>query len=157
MIIAKEIINLCEEYFDIIKLDNIVVTVIKNPTTSEYTKYHLKEIRFLADNNTKDIYVWDAYYAAHSQVMDHLGFTDIRSGHIYTGEAEGSGSGLPKIKGIATVEMYLRLDIGTLKMNLKFLKKLFSVDWGWVDKYIVGASNYLKQCELRVNQRLNKD
>ena len=156
MITSKHVIKLCEEYFDIIKLDNVTVTVIKNPTANEYIKYNLKEIRFLADNKTKDIYVWNAYYAAHSQVMNRLGFTDIRSGYIYTGEAEGSGSGLPKIKGIATVEMYLRLDIGTLKMNLKFLRKLFSVDWEWVDKYIVGASSYIKQCELRVNQRLGK-
>ena len=158
LITSKQIIKFCEEYCDTINVNNVAVVVIKNPTKSEYIKPSLRDIRFLADNDTKDIYIWDAYYAAHEQVMNQLGFHGLRSEHnIYNGEAEGDGVSLPRAKKDATVEMYLRSDIGTLKMKLKFLKKVFSIDWGWVDKYIVGASNYIKQCEFRVNQRLGKN
>jgi hypothetical protein len=132
MIEAENILSLLEEFERGIKFQKDYIEVYSNPSRDE-----LKElgdvIRFVAHWPTKKVYVWDAYLAMHSDVMDKMGLTKPWDKIDYLkGTMKQQGSGYEVI--ILTFG-----DLGGEK-----LRQLCQQDWSWTSRYGVDLKTYLR-------------
>lgn len=76
MITSKYILRLIEDYYALHKVRGKPVTIYENPTSSdlrELYKSSVKEVRFLANAETRKLYIWDSYLAIHDDVRKILG------------------------------------------------------------------------------------
>ena len=100
MITSKEIINISEEY--LMRVRDVMIYV--NPTSSDYQKlysvnsYHV--IRFTADIQTKNVYVWDGLEnLMHGEAAHNIGIYNsyisnkMYNTKLFMGIAIVSGSG----------------------------------------------------------------
>ena len=152
MITSKYIIEISERYVSRPNVGNDSVEIFVNPNSQEirdaakddFDRICNGSIRFFADDDKKEVYVWG------SRILHHK-LTNILK--------LGSNSGLSNLSaffGIATVnggrakvvESYnLTWNISQAKMgshdSIKFLTNFFSIDWGWLFPYI-DCKDYLK-------------
>jgi hypothetical protein len=82
MITSKQIIKLSEEYLKTVKYKynnrTVPVKIYENPTSQDFVDLNndarsgeakkLEMIRFIVDDDTKNIYMWDGYYATHYDI-----------------------------------------------------------------------------------------
>jgi hypothetical protein len=148
MITSNQIISIHEKWFKSLHRDynNALFDIYVNPSSSDYSEIYKANkrsgnprIRFLADNNTKMVYVWDAFLAIHPDVAKKLGITSNLYGcsdpNIITGEATVSGGK----SNILTV----------CPTNPKIIKDVSKINWSWLDSYLVGIRSAIKEYEYR--------
>lgn len=162
MIKAVDILELSEDWYGAIKLPANFgsgnVDIYSNPGSSDYkemSKSRIKDIRFLAVDNTKTIYMWDSIKAIHKEVASFLGgnvaskynsdqFGVLASNAILSG-------GKPKYVDADTVSFALselrsyrpRPDI--ISRDAKLLSNIFKFNWKWVDSYVTGTSSSIAE------------
>lgn len=105
MITSKQILTICEIYLKTVSYKygnrNVQVIIYKNPTNQDFVDLNisarsgeakkLEMIRFIADDDTKNIYIWDGYYATHSDIAHYvLGDKKINDPGIICGIADST-------------------------------------------------------------------
>ena len=144
MITSKQIINLTEKYLKGKQYYGNFVDILENPSSREVIDLFgkkvpefLKDIRFIADAETKKVYVWNSELATHNMVQGDIGYPNVNDRpNIILGTGKVSG-GKPTI----TEWDYSRYVAS--KKNLDFLEKLFTYKWGWLDACIGNMSEFL--------------
>lgn len=145
MITSKRILQLVEDYFDSKNVAGQLVTVFENPAKSEFRELERESrksgggniLRFIADGNSKKMYVWDAYNARHVDVRKMLNlppnFEDTPS--ILDGYLEVSG-GSAKMFAWEDIQFYLAMYKNKKSKKLdSYFSKVFMYRWTWMDKY----------------------
>lgn len=133
MITSKRILRLCEEFAGSGKdYKGQPINVYKNPTRSDYVEMEktarsqnrrLIEVRFVADNRTKTVYVADSYNSLHEDIVEILKLPPVGSKQIL--------SGLAKV--ISGKAVFVVLSSVEPEVAISFI-------WKWVDKYIQDCS-----------------
>lgn len=160
MITSNQIIKISEDWFGSIKanLGSSIVDIYSNPGSGDYremSKAGIKNIRFLAVDNIKTIYVWDSIKAIHKEVANFLGgniassYNNDQKG-ILASNASLSG-GKPNYIHADTISFALeelrqtrpRADI--VKSDAKLMKNIFKFNWKWVDSYVTGTSSNISE------------
>ena len=156
MITSKQVINIAEKYLKGKQYYGNFVDILENPSSSEVTNLFdsktpdfLKEIRLIADADTKKVYIWNAELATHNMVQSDIGYPNLNNKpNLILGMGKLSGG-----KSIITEWDYSRFYAS--KSNLDFLGRLFSYNWSWLSSYINNITSFLNQ-EKEKYQKLVK-
>ena len=147
MITSKEIINISEEY--LMRVRDVMIYV--NHTSSDYQKlysvnsYHV--IRFTADIQTKNVYVWDGLEnLMHGEAAHNIGIYNsyisnkMYNTKLFMGIASVSGGKAAVTHGSDNLSLMLEVIKGNPKSapidQIDYLKDLVSNKWAWVNKYL---------------------
>lgn len=130
MIRAKDITRLTEEYYERVKTDNGSVEVFVNPSSKELYEIG-NAVRFIADANKKEIYVW-YFNFLHQEVQSKLRLPKAGRPGIIWGEAE---------KENRIYRMTHSYEVSMKKVSAETLLKW---DWTWADRHIE-ITPYLEQ------------
>jgi hypothetical protein len=102
------------------------VVIYNNPTYRELSSIAIndtKEIRFLANALTQDIYAWNAFFAIHSDIVKAVNLDKERK-KLYV------------LHGHATVLDGITKVTSIMPNGIKW-NKLYA--WSWLDKYLIGV------------------
>ena len=144
MITSKQVIDITEKTLKWKQYYGEKVEILENPSSSEVlalfdikTPDFLREIRLIADADTKKVYVWNAELATHNMVQSDIGYPNLNNKpNLILGMGKLSGG-----KSIITEWDYSRFYAS--KSNLDFLGKLFSYNWSWLSNYISNITSFL--------------
>ena len=144
MITSKQVTNILEKTLKWKQYYGEKVEILENPSSSEVidlfdskTPDFLREIRLIADADTKKVYVWNAELATHNMVQSDIGYPNLNNKpNLILGMGKLSGG-----KSIITEWDYSRFYAS--KSNLDFLGKLFSYNWSWLSSYISNITSFL--------------
>ena len=143
MITSKQIISLSEEWL----LRSHGIDIYVNPTSSDYLEFSKKkigELRFIADNRTKKIYVTDAARLVHAGIASSVSglmgsFFNFNSFEQYPDWALAGVAMIHNGQGIMTGAdslNYLKRNSYYDTEALEHLMVLLLIDWSWCNKYI---------------------
>lgn len=147
-ITASNVNLLCEEYFHMKRIRSQAVEIYVNPSFDELKLAASKKrnrVRFTANALEKKVFVWDAMLAIHYDVLPLLGndYIDTRP-NILGGLVELSGNSAVMV-GWDNFHHLMDVMSSSNKSNVvQFLKKLFSYDWTWLNRYF-RASEYIEK------------
>jgi hypothetical protein len=166
MITSKQILNISDEYFGAKNVAGSYTIIYDNPTTSDLKELNQninpsnfqKTVRFIADYNTKKVYIWDAFNAHHMQMRPVLGYNSdsLYDNALIDGYANLSGNKLP-IDYWGDFDAWMVVNKANPKWIadiVPFLKRLFTLNWSWLDKYVSGTSLFLNDCKQKFESRL---
>jgi hypothetical protein len=146
MIRASDVIFLLEDYYGRIKSDSrfpiskqVSTEVFVNPSRKELRDIG-DSIRFLADTNRKQIFVWTAEIMHRQAEIGLFGYQSYKP-EILLGVAERRGS---------DYEMTTSDQIVMHGQDMT----LFSYDWTWADRY-VRLTPYLEKVAKRLERKSN--
>jgi hypothetical protein len=156
MITSKQIIQLSEKYYNSFNISGKDVVLDLNPTLDDYKKLKFNDLRFIADSKTKNVVVWNGLLAIHLDVAKKYGvsFNSLYSGQYLCGLAYFPGKSLPMIHCDANASSIIYGDKNKLKERVSYLTNLFSHDWSWVDKFIIGTGTYMKETAIIFHEKL---
>jgi hypothetical protein len=128
MITASQIL---EEYKTSFRIGSNYIEIFSNPSKKELLSCG-DEIRFTADADKKEVYVWDGNLAIHDDANKTLGYGGLWfKKPILTGIAQKEGS---------TYYAYRSDELESINLSPpgseEFLTKLLSYDWDFVNRYI---------------------
>jgi hypothetical protein len=144
MITSKQIINLTEKYLKGKQYYGNFVDILENPSNREVVDLFgkkvpefLKDIRFIADAETKKVYVWNSELATHNMVQNDVGYPNVNDKpNIILGTGKVSG-------GKPTITEWDFSRYFASKKNLDFLGKIFSYKWDWLSVYVNNMKEFL--------------
>lgn len=135
MITSKQIINLSEDWFKRIHFDIFI-----NPTSSDYqelTKLKVNEVRFIADDRSKKLFISDSGKSLHHQMVVDIGGSVLEN---YNSREYPQLHGVARISGskaFMTESDVLRIGIKEMMpFQQNWLRKLLSCNWSWADRYL---------------------
>jgi hypothetical protein len=142
MITASQIVEEVSGYVGLPGRSN-KATIYENPTSSDFIELNKsvksKSVRFIINNKTKAVYVWDANLALHTIVSRKLGLTIIDFLDKFPNIIWGVGK-LSNGKVVMTesdiIDDILRFYIPTNSKDKEYLTKLKNTNWRWAYKYI---------------------
>ena len=148
--------NVTEEYDNTFNVKGKPVIVFVNPTGSELKSLKCEEFRFTADPVSKKVYVWNGELALHEDINRKLNLGSRKD--LLVGEALLRGSSLvmytsDEIDVSVTPSFYI------FKDNIKSqqtMTTLFSINWSWLEKYILDSSKYIEGRRLEFNKKMDK-
>jgi hypothetical protein len=155
VITSKQIICLSEEYVALGIMFGKATPIYKNPSRSDFLeilraareeKHKVEEIRFVADTNSKTVYVADGYNIGHPEILKAVGLPSNRFANpqIQLGSASlNNGKATVWSTRMESDYFYNKVKGDVELMN--YYKKTYNYDWSWVDKYVSGFSNELKK------------
>ena len=123
MITSKHIIEISERYVDTKNFSGTEVVFYVNPTLSDYAKLYKTGpyIRFIVNNKTKEVYVWDGYLVTHGSVVNGA-FLPVNISCVW-----GQG---------------VKQSDGSLPILTEFRPKQNDTnDYSWISKYVKVPSN----------------
>ena len=117
------------------------------------------EIRFMADNVTKNVFVWNADSSLHSEVWAHSSLSKYSGGRLplpyntelFTGTAYKKGN---KFVMFESDQFDSDLNGNNREYKDRALK-IISQDWNWVNKY-VDMSNWLNKARNKFKEELKE-
>lgn len=131
-----------EDYFGGFGDTSTYYEVYVNPTLQELEYIakasDRKEFRFVADNKTKELYVWSAEKAWHDTAENLL---PLKCTFCLRGTADFDGK---KLK-MSHSEQLTALTSSLVRED--FVRGVLKIDWHWTQKYIKGIVKYLKELE----------
>ena len=156
MITSKQIITISEDLFKAVKVNNSEVLVYKNPGSSDIVKIYssagaIKEFRFIADTSIQPVFVWEAYLSVHRGVIEKLGYTNFKNKPYLAWGFGDIASG----KLLVRDWDYDRYDFSP--QNIDFMRKIFSYDWKWLDRYIVNWTKFLSERKYEYRKYIKVD
>ena len=156
MITSKQIIKLSEEYVAYMGTSWSITPIYKNPTVAEvselYKNSKSKDVRFILDNNTKTVYMWDANTIFHTHVADNL-HLNIGLPFSFSGLLPGTGP----LKAGKSIMESSDLLVGVIddaskhktpdNYNYKLLQLIIKINWSWANRYVdcIKFIEYLKK------------
>ena len=158
MITSKQIITLIERYDNTFNINGREIVIFVNPTKDNLKVSKAKKLRFIADCNKKEVYVWNSYFAIHNSVVGRLGYHSQFEKNLFCG-----GADIANNTTYITNSDYLEDVIRNSNMKIYYdstalesLKYKFSKDWTWLDKYIIGSSYYISKIKERFLKKMAK-
>ena len=131
MIRAKDIL---EEYSASLQTPRGYCEIFLNPDRSELQQIPSKILRFIADDNHKKIYVWDANIALHTDVIRKVGVS-FRDDGVFYGELKKQGSSYVFMEELKPEEMK---NVFLFQPQLSvWWKDVLNRDWTWTRKYSI--------------------
>ena len=132
MITSKRITIISEKFLKYSKRSNGVLEIYENPTLSDIvdmrkfakkSNRELGDIRFIADDGHKKLYIADAYIADHYTMTQIIGGikVDYSTPNVIGGVADGKSSGKPEIVSL---------------FCLSGSSKFSDYDWSWIGQYL---------------------
>lgn len=188
MITSKQIIQLSEDWFKSIKTSMEVVDIYVNPSSSDYlelNKRGIRQIRFLADADSKEVYIADAMSLTHDQIALKLnkprvvGAFESHQWNILPGIATISGNKstmtfsdqldglyrdaesflkkLPTSKSKSSRTKEISLDMFKISVGSpkNLIDNIITTDWSWCDKY-VNISSWMSSYKNKYQSLLQK-
>jgi hypothetical protein len=141
MIRATQIL---EAYHSSKRIGKNYVEIFKNPSSSELTKeFRGGEIRFLADPQHKDVYVWDAAIATHDDLQDETLPNDMSIDEVIAGQAEKKGKSYVAYSA-ANIAFSLDDPEGFDKEDFEILLKTVEQDWSWTERFNISLTKLVK-------------
>lgn len=146
---------------------NTEVDYFVNPTLQELDTIGSGVIRFIADNNSQQLYVWDAHTKTHSAGMQDLGmkYEDLwkpEKNMYYAGWAEKQGSKYI-MSNSDTLEGFIeQIEEAPFRWggSSSVVDKILNTDWSWIENYsirnVVGCINSLKNKWKKIKSKLSK-
>ena len=140
MITSKRIIDIYEKYFRTGLVRNSQIDIYENPTSSDFIKLEktareynrkLVQVRFIANADTKRVYVADASICIHQDLEDTVKLPSNSLPYILGGLAFVTG-------GRARAELAMM----TLRRGPKDYN---TYDWTWCDSYVSNFSDEIKK------------
>jgi hypothetical protein len=114
--------------------------VYENPSSTDfkdlYKASQYKKARFIIENNSKKVYVWDADLALHDHVAKQLGMLSLMDSSRFQGVIIGFGSmqsGKVIMTGSDSLDDMLRIFDKNDKL---FLRNLVNINWSWAYRYV---------------------
>jgi hypothetical protein len=150
----KQYLN--EEYLKMVKIRYLsshdVTEIFKNPSIKELREVGPYDIRFIADNKKKILYVWDGDKALHYEISTHLPISlNDEYPDILTGTIENKGGNKFEIEYSddfeSDVPSQFIENIKTLKDTIKWMEK-YKID---VDPFVKRMERIAKSYERRYN------
>ena len=161
MIVAKEIITLCEEWSKSTAIGGDQVDIYENPGSSDIKKLFKvvrnfeKEVRFIANAKTQIVYVWGAMLATHSDLLPILnlgsyvdlfkkpwlllGYGNIENGKIVLSHRHDAIEGL-----LCYSDYKARAKFGgSVGIEKAWLTSVFEYKWSFLENYISGLGKYM--------------
>jgi len=150
----KQYIN--EEYYKRVKVNGRSIEVFINPSKKERKEAADKHnsIRFIADNKTKKVYVWNVYRAVHMEMYKALSLgndfqNDTFKRKIIPGIADVLNSGKSIMYSSDWLgDFFFRTEYG---LTIKDLEKVHK-DFQWVNTYI-DINAYFKELKVDLKDR----
>jgi hypothetical protein len=148
----SKIDELCEKFIHGFLRNGKMVEVFQNPSKRDIKNArnaegsYSKNLRFIADGNTKKIYAWNAALCLHSEMLSVLkeeGFIS-RSVQLYNDPDVTSGEWNDK----DGIELYYNVQWGPEEMG----NVILDGDWSWVDK--TGFKMFQQKLMLTVAKEL---
>ena len=154
MITSNYIIKICEEYFKSSSASGRIFSIYENPTSSDLVKLtkearedgrKLTDIRFIANNKDKKIYIVDGYHVLHEAMRAALQFGQEYKKTSWLLECMGKVSS-NKIS-MYKWDKFEYFVANKVIENDAVLRKCFedtlNYNWSWVDQYISGCSSVM--------------
>lgn len=165
MITSKQILHIIETYIKSKKVFNLQVDIYENPTSSDITSMiktareevrKFDRVRFIADNNSKKVYVADSYNIIHDHMYTALGMTPNSFFNLsYPNLLDGTAT---LSSGSFVMTNWDRFGMQINKIDLLdtrlWFEKVFSYNWSWVDRYIKGCSKFVEQKKIKFEDKL---
>jgi hypothetical protein len=155
MITAKQIIKFHEEYFGTKNVSGRDVVIYKNPTLSDLTQIKSREVRFIANNKTHEVFIWDANLAIHMNIWQTVTSVSLMTSDHYpnylSGIAQISGGSL-KITGWDMFKDFSKVfpsNRKTMPVSVQYFTTVFSYNWSWLDKYFKNGSTFIDACKIQ--------
>lgn len=188
MITANLIIKISENWFKSVKTSMEIVDIYINPTSSDYlelNKRGIRQIRFLADADTREVYIADAMSLTHDQIALKLnkpkvvGAFESHHWNILPGMATVSGNKSTmtfsdQLEGLyRDVESFLKkLPLDKSKINRRkeislnifqtgmgspknLIDNIITTEWSWCDRY-VNVSSWISTYKQKYDALLKK-
>jgi hypothetical protein len=156
MITSKQVIDLTEEYNNTFNVKGKTVILFVNPTGSELKSLKCEEFRFTADSSNKKVYVWNGELALHDDINRKLNLGSRKD--LLVGEALLRGSNLVMYQS-DEIEVSISPSLNIFKDNVKrqqMMTLLFSINWSWLERYILDSSKYIERRRLEFNTKMDK-
>lgn len=130
----SKIDKICEKFLDAFRRGSKTVEIFVNPSkrdmknASEAEGSYSKNLRFIADGNTKKVYVWNAVLTLHSEMLQWLQSEGhvARSVKLYNDPDVVSGEWNDRDQ----IELYYNVNWGPVEMG----NVILDGDWSWVGK-----------------------
>lgn len=103
------------------------VEVLENPSFRDMKSVSI-ELRFIAVDKTKTLYLWNSEIAIHNEIYERLRlgnalFSDIKNASVFVGVAKNKGS-----KYVVTSSDAIRV--------IKSFDQSYIDKWNWINEYI---------------------
>lgn len=137
------------------------VEVFINPSQSELIKVASKKtnrVRFTADaRSPHKVWVWDASKAIHYEMLPLLGADrcDVYP-YILGGLVELQGSNAVMIGWDNFFHVMNVIDSSSRENVIKFLSRLFSHDWIWLNQYFL-VTDYVDKRKLEFEMKIEQE
>jgi hypothetical protein len=137
MITSKQILEIFSKTLDVM---GGYTDIFVNPSSSDYaeiykeSKYHW--VKFIADNKTKVVYVWNADKGIHREIVTKLNLVNrMKDDDILAGDAGLSNGKATMQDSDLLTSLFEGAKRGN-KDSEASLKMLLSINWNWVENYI---------------------
>jgi hypothetical protein len=133
---AQQVLKMTEKFSFAFKNPqwDAYVEVFENPISKDFQQFNKQgELRFIANNRTKKMYVFGSDVAIHDQVMSKMKFPYIPD--ILLGEASFRGGKW----------MMIDSDYTKFKGGANYARSQQKMDWSWAEKYISNINGFLSR------------
>jgi hypothetical protein len=154
VITSKQIITLIESYYDSVNSGGRNIQVFVNPTPDDYKELNAKKVRFIADAKNKKIYVWNAYFAIHNAIAYKIGLESRMDVDLFSGESDYYSNKL-YMRDSSRLRNYVKnfRQGNERQIEHQYLLTFFGQDWSWIDKYVDGAVQYMKDNKQKFEKK----
>jgi len=157
VITSKQIISLTERYENTFNINGRELVIFVNPTKDDLKVSKAKKLRFIADCDKKEVYVWNSYFAIHNSVLGRLGYHTHFEKNLFCGGCDIANNTTYITDSDYLEDVVKNLDkISYDSIALESLKYKFSKNWEWLDKYVVGSSYYITKIKEKFLKKLAK-
>ena len=137
MIRATQILEAFDSYIRVPYLKD-PNPIFKNPSIKEIREADGGDgfLRFTADLDTRDVYLWDGSAATHEEVREHVGLYGEVVGILCTNLLEGMArreGARAVMTDCDSIEICMS---GGQRKQIEAAENLLREDWSWVQRYI---------------------
>ncbi len=150
VIIAIKLVNLAEELIkeaEFVDSDRRTEYFV-NPKLQELDSFESGIVRFVAGNDTGNVWVWDGDIRLHSEALKFLGIADnitidICDRYLFGTVQKEGGKYVMTASDVLDSIIY-ETNADEKKIYKRVLEDFFDADWRWVDQYFY-VSSYLNK------------
>jgi hypothetical protein len=125
-------IDIVEKYETSLQTRQGYCEIFLNPDSADFREISSKYLRFVADDNKKEIYVWDAEVALHSDVIRKIPVT-LHSDGVFYGQVKREGSKYVLLREITPEDV--KSAFLFQPQDASYWKDILGRDWTWTRQH----------------------
>lgn len=148
-IVVSKLISIAEELIkqaDFVDADQYGTEYFVNPKLQELDAIESGAIRFIAENDTQNVWAWNSEIL-HLQAVNFLGISDAVTIDVcdryLLGTAEKQGGKYIMIASDVLEYLLYESNKEDKKICARVLEDFFSIDWSWIENYSISVNSYL--------------